>query len=173
MTARNKHLENLSEHNWFRTETFVSASDGKGNWIFGDGTYCLRFKGKPDIQEGTRKHRDRMIEILDTLATDESREPIPLPSNSYMKKLNAATHKRFALCKIDGHEIFVDCRLLYEMTKVLHGAKGYAVMMEGYTPAHRKVERTCIYLTGSNGEGLLMPLECLTRVRSAEGAGAK
>lgn len=173
MTARGRHLRNLSEHNWFRMSTFVSASDGKGNWIFGDGTYCLRFKGKTYMQEGNKKHWDRMTEILDMLAAEERREPIPLPSNSYMKKLNAATHKRYALCKIDGHEIFVDCRLLYEMTKVLHGAKGYAVMLEGYTPANKRMERTCIYLAGDNGDGLLMPLECLTRVRSTDGGGAK
>lgn len=161
MNGRNKHLVKLSERNWYRMGTFVSASDDKGNWIYGDGTYCLRFKGKPYIQEGEKKHLNRMVEVLELASA--AKWEIVLPSNSYMKKLNAATHKHRVCCKIEGFEIFVDTRLLFEMMKVLHKAKGYAAYLKGYTPSNKEKTVICIYIKGENGDGLLMPLECKNR----------
>lgn len=163
MTERNKNLRNLTEVNWYRESTFVSASDGKGNRIFGDGTYVLRFIGDVKFQIGETSHINRMVEVMDNLKKQEKAEPIQLPSNSYMKKLNKATNKRYSVCKIVGREIFVDCRLLYEMTKVLGDTKGYSAKLEGYTTGNKRVERTAIYLKGQNGDGLLMPFDCKTR----------
>jgi len=103
-----------------------------------------------------------MVEVLDEMAAAAKWE-IKLPSNRYMKKLNAATHKHRVCCKIEGYEILVDSRLLYEMTKVLHKAKGYAVYMKGYTTSNKQITPLCIYIKGDNGDGLLMPLECKNR----------
>lgn len=154
---RNKHLVELAEYNWFREGDFVSQSDGQGNWIYGDGTYVIRMKGTPAVNEGDHSNMRVMMEIMDNAAAQE-RQEIELPSVAWMKKNKGKDGRRHKIQKIIGHEIFVNTRLLLPIMKVLHGGKGYAVRLDGYGKQNEKGSWECIYINAENGDAVLCPM---------------
>ena len=154
------HLKLLDEISWNNYETFVSASDGSGNWIFGDGTYALRMHGTPFSNEGDERILSAMIRHLDRMAEDKNKKPITLPSIGYLKKKNKANSYRYRIAtKFPGTEIFVNSMILYPMLKILSGATAYMVETEGYHPySHEKVKAKAVYLVSDKGEGVLIEM---------------
>lgn len=154
---RNKHLVELAEYNWFREADFTSQSDGQGNWIFGEGTYVIRMKGTPAVNEGTHSHMRVMMEIMDK-AAEQEKQKIELPSISWMKKIKGKDGRRHKIWKIAGHEIFVNTRLLLPIMKVLHGGKGYVVRLDRFSKQNKKRSWECIYIKADNGDAVLCPM---------------
>ena len=154
---RNKHLVELAKYNWFREADFVSQSDGQGNWIFGDGTYCIRMRGTPSVNEGENARMNSMMEIMEKASKMERKE-ITLPSVSWMKKVKGKDGRRHKVSKIVGQEIFVNTRLLLPIMKVLHGGRGYAVWLDGFSKQNEKGKWECIYIKAENGDAILCPM---------------
>lgn len=157
---KNKHLEMLTEISWNNMDTFVSAPDGRGNWIFGDGVYCLRMPGTPHVKEGKDNILHAMIGYFDTAASDHSKYPITLPSVGYLKKKNKAKMFEYRIpVKLPGDETFVNSMLLYHMLKILPGATAFSVDTLGYYPySHERKKVRCVYLVSDKGEGILLPM---------------
>ena len=155
---RNKHLVELAEYNWFREADFISQSDGRGNWIFGDGTYFIRMRGEPSVNEGPNSHMRKAVEIIEKAAGQEKQE-IKLPSVSWMKKVKGKDGRRHKVQKIIGREIFVNTRLLLPIMKVLHGGKGYVVRLDGYSKRNEKGKWECIYIKSDNGDAILCQMQ--------------
>ena len=154
---RNKRLVELAEYNWLREADFVSQSDGQGNWIFGDGTYVIRMKGTPAVNEGTHSNMRVMVEAIDKAAAQEKQE-IALPSISWMKKIKGRDGRGCNIWKIEGREIFVNTRLLLPIMKVLHGGKGYAVLLDELSEKNKKRSWECVYIKADNGDAILCPM---------------
>lgn len=163
---KNKHLEMLTEINWDRMDTFVSMPDGRGNWIFGDGVYCLRMRGTPAVKEGSDKILHAMIDYFDIAASDHSKYPITLPSVGYLKKKNKAMMYGYRIpVKLPGDEMFVNSMLLYHMLKILPGATAFSVETSGYYPyKHEHIKVRCVYMVSEKGEGILLPVILPRRV---------